>query len=149
MRAKGATRLFVAGHSQGGLFAVHYAGQHKVDGVIAIAPVTDLALLKEESRFFTNFALSRDFIGSGPHIREGSPAQNAEKIKAPVLMFHGDVDANVDVKESIFMKDKLTDAGKEVELVVYPKLDHYLEDSAVRTDMLKKSDAFLRASMGM
>lgn len=38
MRAKGATRLFVAGHSQGGLFAVHYAGQHKVDGVVAIAP---------------------------------------------------------------------------------------------------------------
>ena len=64
-------------------------------------------------------------------------------------MFHGDVDANVDVKESIFMKDKLTDVGKEVELVVYPKLDHYLEDSAVRTDMLKKSDAFLRASMGL
>lgn len=38
MRAKGATRLFVAGHSQGGLFAVHYGGQHKVDGIITIAP---------------------------------------------------------------------------------------------------------------
>lgn len=38
MRGKGATRLFVAGHSQGGLFAVLYGGRHKVDGVIAIAP---------------------------------------------------------------------------------------------------------------
>lgn len=38
MRTKGATKLFVAGHSQGGLFAVHYGGQHKVDGIIAIAP---------------------------------------------------------------------------------------------------------------
>lgn len=38
MRAKGATKLFVAGHSQGGLFAAHYGGQHKVDGIIAIAP---------------------------------------------------------------------------------------------------------------
>ena len=144
-------KLAVVGWSYGGYAALqsNVVAPDLFKAIIAIAPVTDLALLKEESRFFTNFALSRDFIGSGPHIREGSPAQNAEKIKAPVLMFHGDVDANVDVKESIFMKDKLTDVGKEVELVVYPKLDHYLEDSAVRTDMLKKSDAFLRASMGL
>lgn len=38
LRAKGATRLFVAGHSQGALFAVLFAGHHPVDGVIAIAP---------------------------------------------------------------------------------------------------------------
>lgn len=38
LRAKGATRLFVAGHSQGGLFAVLYGGQYKVDGIVAIAP---------------------------------------------------------------------------------------------------------------
>lgn len=38
MRAKGARKVFVAGHSQGGLFALHYGGLHKVDGVVAIAP---------------------------------------------------------------------------------------------------------------
>ena len=38
LRAKGARKFFVAGHSQGGLFAAHYAGVHKVDGVVAIAP---------------------------------------------------------------------------------------------------------------
>jgi pimeloyl-ACP methyl ester carboxylesterase len=38
MRAKGARKVFVAGHSQGGLFALHYGGVHKVDGVVAIAP---------------------------------------------------------------------------------------------------------------
>ena len=38
MRAKGARKVFVAGHSQGGLFAVRYAEMHKVDGVIPIAP---------------------------------------------------------------------------------------------------------------
>ena len=38
MRAKGARKLFVAGHSQGGLFALHYAGQRPVDGVLPIAP---------------------------------------------------------------------------------------------------------------
>lgn len=38
LRAKGAAKVFVAGHSQGALFAVHYAGVHPVDGVVAIAP---------------------------------------------------------------------------------------------------------------
>ena len=38
MRAKGAKKVFVSGHSQGGLFALLYAGRRQVDGVIAIAP---------------------------------------------------------------------------------------------------------------
>lgn len=38
MRAKGAKKLFVAGHSQGGLFALYYGGRQPADGLIAIAP---------------------------------------------------------------------------------------------------------------
>lgn len=38
IRAKGAQKVFVAGHSQGGLFALHFAGKHSVDGIIAITP---------------------------------------------------------------------------------------------------------------
>ena len=38
LREKGAKKLFVAGHSQGGLFALRFGGGHLVDGIIAIAP---------------------------------------------------------------------------------------------------------------
>jgi pimeloyl-ACP methyl ester carboxylesterase len=38
LRAKGATTMFVAGHSQGGLFAMVFGARRPVDGVIAIAP---------------------------------------------------------------------------------------------------------------
>ena len=38
LRGKGATKLFVAGHSQGGMFALHLAGKLIVDGAICIAP---------------------------------------------------------------------------------------------------------------
>jgi len=38
LRAAGAQKVFVSGHSQGGAFAVHYGATHPVDGVIAIAP---------------------------------------------------------------------------------------------------------------
>lgn len=43
LRAKGAGKVFVAGHSQGGVFAIHYAGKRSVDGVIAIAPGGNVA----------------------------------------------------------------------------------------------------------
>ena len=38
LRAKGAANLFVAGHSQGGLFALYFGGKHQVTGIIAMAP---------------------------------------------------------------------------------------------------------------
>jgi pimeloyl-ACP methyl ester carboxylesterase len=38
LRGKGAKKLFVAGHSQGGLFALYFGTRHLVDGIIAIAP---------------------------------------------------------------------------------------------------------------
>jgi pimeloyl-ACP methyl ester carboxylesterase len=38
LRAKGAKKLFVAGHSQGGVYVLHYGATHPVDGIVAIAP---------------------------------------------------------------------------------------------------------------
>jgi pimeloyl-ACP methyl ester carboxylesterase len=57
MRARGARKLLVVGHSQGGAFAMTYAGLHKVDGVVAIAPGGQV-----DSKAFAD-ALSR-------HVRE-------------------------------------------------------------------------------
>jgi len=38
LRGKGAKKVFVAGHSQGGGFALHFGGKHDADGIIALAP---------------------------------------------------------------------------------------------------------------
>jgi hypothetical protein len=53
------------------------------------------------------------------------------------------------VVESTRMADALKAAGAQSELITYQDLDDQLEDSAARTDMLRKSDAFLRHSFGM
>lgn len=142
-------KLAIVGWSYGG-YAALQSGVLDPDlfkAVVAIAPVADLGQLVEDSRFWSNHRLARNFIGSGPHLREGSPAQNADKIKAPVLLFHGDKDRNVDVRHARLMHDKLKNAGGRSELVVYPGLDHGLHDTAARTDMLRRSDAFLRQAL--
>jgi dipeptidyl aminopeptidase/acylaminoacyl peptidase len=142
-------KLSIFGWSYGGYAALQAAATEPdlYKATIAVAPVTDLETLRSDARNYSNFLAVSDFIGNGPHVREGSPAQNAAKIKAPVLMFHGDKDINVAIRQSRLMADQLRDAGKSPTLVVYPKLDHQLDDSAARIDMLRKSDAFLRTAM--
>ena len=145
------SKLAIVGWSYGGYAALQSAvvDPNLFKAVVAIAPVTDLNLAKEEWRNWSNFRMVRDFIGSGPHVREGSPALNAEAIRAPVLLFHGDLDRNVGVRQSRVMHDRLRDAGKDAELIVFPGLDHSLVDSQARADMLRRSDAFLRRALGI
>lgn len=52
MQSKGVKKIFIAGHSQGGLFALYFAGLHPVAGVIAIAPAgsVDSPLYREKLR---------------------------------------------------------------------------------------------------
>ena len=138
-------KLSIVGWSYGG-YAALQSGVVAPDlfrSIVAIAPVTDLGKLKDESARYISGAITRDFIGSGPHIREGSPAQNAGAIKAPVLMFHGTLDQNVDIDQARVMRGALTSAGKKVELIEYPGLAHGLWDSETRIAMLSRIAQFL------
>jgi dipeptidyl aminopeptidase/acylaminoacyl peptidase len=117
--------------------------------IVAVAPVTDLQSRLDEFRNRYDFPQIEAQVGKGPHIVEGSPARNAGRIKAPVLLFHGENDLNVGIGQSRLMASKLKGAGGSVELVEFRKLDHQLDDSVVRTEMLDKADAFLRASLKM
>lgn len=147
MIAEGAdpAKLSIVGWSYGG-YAALQSGVIAPDlfrSIVAIAPVADLARLKDDSLKYTSGAITRDFIGSGPHVREGSPAQNAERIKAPVLMFHGTLDQNVEIEQARLMQRALTSAGKKAELIEYPGLAHGLTDSSTRTAMLGRISTFL------
>jgi dipeptidyl aminopeptidase/acylaminoacyl peptidase len=143
-------KLCVVGWSYGGYAALQSAvtDQNLFKAVVAIAPVTDLQALKEEHRNWSDFNIVSDMIGEGAHVREGSPARNAEKIKVPVLLFHAAFDSNVDIAQSRLMVSRLESAGVKHELVTWDDLDHSLEDSDARTEMLRKSDAFLRQAIG-
>ena len=139
-------QLGILGWSYGGYAALQSAvvepGLFK--RVVAIAPVTDLDKLKSDSEGYSDFVVVSRFVGAGPHVAEGSPARHAAKITAPVLMFHGDLDLNVAIGQARLMQDKMKAAGRPSELVEYPGLDHYLDDSAARETLLRKSAAFLK-----
>jgi dipeptidyl aminopeptidase/acylaminoacyl peptidase len=142
-------KLFIVGWSYGGYAALQSAVVEPdlYKAVVAIAPLTDFASAKGEWQGWSSHHLVDQEVGTGPHIVEGSPARNAGRIKVPVLLFHGVMDRNVDIRQSRLMDEGLKKAGVKHELVTWDTLDHGLEDSAVRATMLRKSDEFLRQAM--
>ena len=141
-------KLTILGWSYGGYAALQAAvvEPNLFKAVVAIAPVTDLGTLLQGKKFFSNYYLSKDFIGSGPHIVAGSPARNVARITVPVLMFQGTLDANVPAAQAKLMDDKMRGAGKRSELVMFEGLDHQLDDEAARTTMLRRAGDFLIAA---
>lgn len=144
-------KLGIVGWSYGGYAALQSSALDPdlFKAIVAVAPVTDLATLRDEAARYVSGRIVSRFIGEGPHVREGSPAQNVDKIKAPVLLFHGDMDQNVSVRESRLMNSRLKSAGKSVTYVEFPGLDHQLPSAEARTRLLRDSDAFLRKNLGL
>ncbi len=142
-------KLVIAGWSYGGYAALQSqtVAPDLYKAVVAIAPVTDLNYLRDDFRRFSNSDLVEEFIGDGPHLRTGSPRRFAERFQAPVALFHGTGDLNVNVRHSRAMEDALEDADKQVSYTEYKDLQHDLGDSNVRKDMLVKIDAFLTEAL--
>ena len=65
LRAKGAQKVFVAGHSQGGLFALYFGDKHVVDGIIAIAPGGNVASKLYQDKLGEFVARARQRIADG------------------------------------------------------------------------------------
>ena len=141
-------KLGIVGWSYGGYAAMQsgVVAPELYKAIVAIAPVTDLDDLRQQYTDTSSQRTARDFIGTGRHVVEGSPARNAGKITAPVLLFHGTLDLNVRYRASQLMDDALKDAGKPHQLITYDKLDHQLDDADARADLLKRSDDFLKAA---
>lgn len=142
--------LAIAGWSYGGYAALQsqVLDPALFKAVVAIAPVTDLNYVVQDARDYTNFNVVRDFIGDGPHVEAGSPRRHADKFAAPVALFHGTLDLNVDVRHSQGMEKALKSAGKPVLYREYPDLQHDLGDSSVRAKMLQEIGQFLDESLG-
>ena len=65
LRAKGALKLFVAGHSLGGLFALYFGGRHPLDGIIAIAPGGNVASPTYREKLGDSLLHARQLIAAG------------------------------------------------------------------------------------
>jgi dipeptidyl aminopeptidase/acylaminoacyl peptidase len=144
-------QLAIVGWSYGGYAALQsqVLDPALFKAVVAIAPVVDLGFLADDARGYTSARLVQQYIGTGPHIEAGSPRRHAEKFAAPVALFHGTRDLNVDVRHARGMEKALKGAGKPVIYHEYEDLQHGLEDTTARIDMLTTIGSFLDEHLGL
>ena len=146
-------KLAIVGWSYGGYAALQSQVLEPTlfKAVVAIAPVTDFGVVRkdlEEQDQSTSASLDAIF-GDASVARQGSPARHAERFQAPVLLFHGDIDQNVSIGQSRLMNDRLKEGHKRVTFIEYKGVDHQLDDSGIRADLLDRADMFLRTELKM
>jgi len=65
LRSAGAKKVFVAGHSQGAVFAIHYATKHPIDGLVVIAPGGNVGTSFYQQQVGSAVDRARDMVKSG------------------------------------------------------------------------------------
>ncbi len=110
-------------------------------------PVADPeALLEVDHRFEARYTES--LIGPWPEARAlyeaRSPLRHAERIRVPVILFHGLDDRVVPARQSEQMVEALRRGGLETELHLFEGEGHGFRDSGVLTAVLEATEAFFR-----
>jgi len=117
--------------------------------VVSIAGVTDLKMLAREYQKVVGSASIQTFIGTDDAtLDSGSPQERAAEIKAPVLLFQGEKDQNVQEEQASAMADRLQYAGKKVQYIEYDDVEHDIRRNQYRIDMLSRIGEFLAEYIG-
>lgn len=139
-------RMAIVGWSFGGYIAL-LGAQRNADlfrCAVDIAGVSDLNLLEEEGYPYINSSVIRTQIGTDKKkLNLNSPRLHADEFIVPLLMIHGDMDAQVPFEQSEDMDHALTRASKPHRLIRIPDGDHSLSAEQDRVTLLRAVEAFL------
>lgn len=76
-------------------------------------------------------------------MRANNPVQQADQIRVPVFMAHGESDASVQFDQYEKMKRRLESVGVDGTYMSFEDEDHYMSNQTNRQAMLEGIEAFL------
>ena len=145
-------RVCIVGWSFGGYLALLGAQQNAdlFRCAVDIAGISDLGLLLDESyRFGDGAELRRRQIGSdATKLQHDSPRLHAPDFGIPLLMVHGDHDAQVPIEQSRAMARALKRDSKPYRWVELADADPALSGESDRVTLLRELEAFLSEHLG-
>ena len=121
--------IHLFGFSRGGVMALYTAIMaENICSVVTWGGVTNMFLTYEERVDLRR--MMKRVIGGTPrkvpeHYEWRTPLNDVKKIKAPVLIIHGERDRNVSITHAYQLQQKLLDANKQVETWIFPQYTHY------------------------
>jgi dipeptidyl aminopeptidase/acylaminoacyl peptidase len=118
-----ADSIGVLGFSLGGQVALLSGTRSaRIKAIVAYFPITDIQRWGDTT---SNAGIRHFYVpmvcGAG---HSNSPVNSADKIRAPVLLIHGDRDTEVPTEQSLRMRAALQKANRYVELLVIGGGDH-------------------------
>lgn len=148
-------RVCIVGASYGGYAALAGAAftPELYTCAVAINGVSDVEemLDTEESEHGSDHwvvSYWQDVISKGDvdedHLEQISPINHVNKITAPILLIHGELDQVVPSDQSEDMFDELEDANKNVTYIELEDGDHHLSNEKNRMKALKEIDKFIK-----
>ncbi|MDB5093020.1 MAG: putative family peptidase [Candidatus Eremiobacteraeota bacterium] len=150
-----ATRMFVEGTSYGG-YLTGWTVTHDDEFRAAVAgfPVVDLPMFSALSR---SPGIVRRFFGSTPlataagreRLRAESPSSYADAMRTPLLVAAGLHDAQAPYPQAIAFYRALHEAGKDVQMLVYPDAGHGPSDTFGFVDYLAHIAGWFAAHGGL
>jgi dipeptidyl aminopeptidase/acylaminoacyl peptidase len=136
-------RLGIAGGSQGGFLTAWAVTQtDRFRTGVMLAGVSDWGLMTMAGDLpGFEAALTGTRPWDGPRLLradERSPIRHAGRVRTPLLIIHGEQDRRVPVANAVGFERALRGAGVEVELVLYPREGHSIEERAHITDLMRR-----------
>jgi dipeptidyl aminopeptidase/acylaminoacyl peptidase len=140
-------RMCIVGWSFGGyvalLGAVRNPDLYRCS--ISIAGISDLSLLEQQA----GSAIARQQIGTNSDkLRQDSARRHAAELSIPLLMIHGDRDAQAQVEQSDAMDSALREAGKRPEFVRISGATHQMSRESDIVTLLTAVEKFLSQHIG-
>ncbi len=142
----------VIGGSSGGLTALGLLADRAdlVAGGVVSYPVSDLrALVDSTHRFEAHYTDTLVGPAGAPETEERfvelSPIHRAERIRGPLLLFHGTDDPVVPIEQSERLVQRIREGGGDVEYVVYDGEGHGFRDRVHSRDEYERTERFLEA----
>ena len=149
-----ARRVCIVGASYGGYAALMGAVKTPLlyRCAVSFAGVSDLQdLVAHQAQYVGGLAAAERQIGrywgDRERLRTTSPALQAERIQAPVLLVHGTADRSVPVEQSQDMAKALKRAGKRHEYIELKDGDHFLSRNSHRLRFFAALERFLAESL--
>jgi dipeptidyl aminopeptidase/acylaminoacyl peptidase len=138
-------RVCMVGASYGGYTALvsAYKSADRIKCVVSLAGISDLEKTVQRIYDFDLQKRNRARIQSSAKIAENSPQRQVHAINVPVLLFHGDQDTIVRVKQSRDFAAALARHGKPHRYIEQPNGDHFLSYASQREEFFAEMVRFL------
>jgi len=143
-------KICIMGWSYGGYAALQapIASADTYKCSIAGGAVSNMPSFMIYQRQYTGYRRYKDYVKSDEtSLVDISPYHQMEKLKLPVLMFHGTEDRSVPFKQAIKFVDEMKNHGKSIKFVNLESADHHLSREKDRVLYLKEVENFLKQHM--